>query len=231
MLLSAQPLDATSAETDQRLERPASTLQVPVRSDETDEESATRRVDYTRNERAMRDALVRRLRTSPISRITVNQITSDAHVSRGAFYLHHDSVYQLLDEVESDLMSELMEINKDFPNSQVDFWEHDAYRHFADTYRWIAANREYITVLLSPNGPADFEQKWVNAVEFVLNAKLENEDITDADREILIAAICAAWLAAIKTWNRRDQDLSAEAMARLIGRLTGGIITALRSSP
>ncbi len=192
------------------------------------DELASRRVDYARNEQAMRDALIRRLRSYPVKHITVQQLTADAHVSRGAFYLHHDSVYQLLDEVESDLMAELLEINKDFHDSSIDLWESNGYPHFLETYRWIAENRDYITVLLGQNGPPGFEQKWIEAVHSVLMAKLQNERISDADSEILVAAICAAWLAAIKTWNRRELELSATQMASLIGRLTRGVITALR---
>lgn len=72
---------------------------------------ANRRVRITRSD--LRHALYELLQKKPLNKITVQEITERANVSRGTFYLHYQDVYDMVEKIEEEYMeriqAELME--------------------------------------------------------------------------------------------------------------------------
>lgn len=57
--------------------------------------------------RRLQEALVQLLIRKPVREITVRELTDLARVSRGTFYFHYGSIYELLDRIEQDQVDQI----------------------------------------------------------------------------------------------------------------------------
>ncbi|MDR1014328.1 MAG: TetR/AcrR family transcriptional regulator [Coriobacteriales bacterium] len=77
----------------------------PARREDREPRKADRRIAYTKT--ALRGALVELMRDQHISRITVKSICLLADVNRSTFYLHYRDQYDLLHQVEQEVLETL----------------------------------------------------------------------------------------------------------------------------
>ena len=73
-------------------------------------ENEDRRVRKTKKQ--LRGALTSLLLEKDISHITVRDVADLADVNRGTFYAHYSDVYDLLHQLEDDLLSRLDEVGR-----------------------------------------------------------------------------------------------------------------------
>ena len=62
-----------------------------------------------RTRAAIREALSDMLAVKPIGKITVQELIDKANICRTTFYAHYEDIYDLLFEVENDILSEIRE--------------------------------------------------------------------------------------------------------------------------
>ena len=67
-------------------------------------EGMDRRVRKTRKQ--LRDCLILLLKEKKIQDITVRELTEMADLNRGTFYLHYKDVFDLLEQTETELLTE-----------------------------------------------------------------------------------------------------------------------------
>ena len=63
-------------------------------------------------EQKLKKSLLKYLSTTPIEKITIKEITFDARINRGTFYLHYKNINQLIAEVEDDIINGIRQILK-----------------------------------------------------------------------------------------------------------------------
>jgi len=68
-------------------------------------EKNDRRVKYTKM--VLKQSLLELIAERPISKVTIKEICDLADVNRGTFYKHYNDQYHLLDEIQSELLSEM----------------------------------------------------------------------------------------------------------------------------
>ena len=47
----------------------------------------------------------------PLHKISINELTSACHISRGTFYLYYTNIQQLLESIEEDFLKDIMTLN------------------------------------------------------------------------------------------------------------------------
>ncbi len=57
----------------------------------------------------LREALSALLLVKPLSEISIRELTENAQVSRSTFYLHYDSIYDMVRSIEDDMLSDYRE--------------------------------------------------------------------------------------------------------------------------
>lgn len=62
-----------------------------------------------RTQRHLREAFCGLIVKKPIEKITIRELTELAEVSRCTFYLHYDSIYELVKSIEEEMLSEYRE--------------------------------------------------------------------------------------------------------------------------
>lgn len=66
----------------------------------------------TRSKSAIKDALVLLLAEKEFSAITVSDIVNRANINRGTFYLHYQDKYDLLEQIQKDVLIDLSNISR-----------------------------------------------------------------------------------------------------------------------
>ena len=70
------------------------------------ENKIDRRVRYTKM--ALKQSLLELMRREPIDKITVKDVCEKADINRGTFYAHYANPYDLLAQIEDELMGEIL---------------------------------------------------------------------------------------------------------------------------
>ena len=66
-----------------------------------------------KTKKSLFDAFVELRSQKPLEKITVKEITDAAHISKQTFYLHYKDIYDLADQIESELIEQMCQ---DLPN-------------------------------------------------------------------------------------------------------------------
>ena len=74
-----------------------------------------------KTEKLIKETFLSLLKKQSLSKITVAEISRQANLGRGTFYLHYNDVYDLYENIENDLMDSLTNVfAKAFPTTNAD---------------------------------------------------------------------------------------------------------------
>lgn len=122
-----------------------------MKTDSPKESTLDRRVRKTR--RILRQCLTALLKEKKIQDITVRELSEMADINRGTFYLHYKDVYDLLEQIENELVEELQGIltrynGQDFITTPTMI--------FSELYPLVKENSDIISILMGENGDLYF---------------------------------------------------------------------------
>ncbi len=117
----------------------------------------------TLTHKRIKNSLVTLLETHKFDLITVNQIVEEAEITRSTFYRYYDDKYNLLSEIEEEILTHLYEerqkidqqfAKEDMLNVEV----------FQQLFEALEPYSETIRLLLGHNGDSSFEMKIKNEI-------------------------------------------------------------------
>ena len=103
----------------------------------------------------MDEALIALLEKKDFDYISVKEICEAADVNRSTFYLHYSDIYNLLDEVENDMLKEIKHIIETHPMGEKD----NTFTFMVDIFMVLEQNKEICKALMGDNGDANFTVK------------------------------------------------------------------------
>ncbi|MGX8700907.1 TetR/AcrR family transcriptional regulator [Caproiciproducens sp.] len=116
-----------------------------------------------KTEKAIKKAFLELMREEGFSNVTVKKIIERAEINRGTFYIHYADKYDLLNKMEDELLSSLIEITKAAPNdafkaSRISWEEIKSF--FSLFVNYVYDNGELFTLLQSDKGDPAFAVKF-----------------------------------------------------------------------
>ena len=174
------------------------------------EEIIDRRVRKTR--RVLRTCLTTLLKEKKIQDITVRELAEMADINRGTFYLHYKDVYDLMEQMELEMMTELEEM---LDYHKVPDLKQKPSLFFFDLYPLIRENADIIVCLLGENGDMNF----VNHLKQMLQERclkrwLTMKSTEDAETlEAYSAFIVSGCVGIVQYWLESGMKESPERMA------------------
>ena len=109
----------------------------------------------TRN--AIREAMTEMLAVKPLGKITVQELIDRANICRTTFYAHYEDIYDLLDEVENDILTEIREGLEELDQAPIRVEEqYPAIEAVVEVY---ARHENLIRILNGPNGDPGFDTR------------------------------------------------------------------------
>lgn len=125
-------------------------------------ETLDRRIRKTR--RVIRQCLTELLKTKRIQDITVREISEKADINRGTFYLHYRDIFDLLEQIENELLEELEDVLNHFKAS--DILSNPALV-FTRVFQLVKENSDMVGILIGQNGDINF----VNQLKDIVREK------------------------------------------------------------
>jgi len=164
----------------------------------------------------LKEALISLLEKKHISEITVKELCELADVNRSTFYAHYEHLYDLLNEMENDIISEL----KRALHSYMSVQGNNALLIIENLIEFIGSKHSTCEVLLSPNSNISFEKKIRNIVhQSLLSDWKEASLIEERYFDYISAFLISGSIEVVKTWLQNNRDQTPQEIAHLIYHL------------
>lgn len=177
-------------------------------------EKMDRRKKYTRM--VLKQSLMDLLKKKQISTITVKEVCALADINRSTFYAHYFDHYDLLEQIEEELIEDLTM----YLNSYNFEKEEEAFQMTEKLIDYFAAKQEECQTLLSDNSDSSFEQKVRHVARKYMMTNREEIAYQDEDiSEYVSSFIIGGSIAVMKEWLLNDMNKTSKEIAGIITNL------------
>lgn len=188
-------------------------------------EKTDRRILRTRNQ--LREVLLNLTKQKPIESITIKELTEQAGLNRGTFYLHYQDINDFINQFKKEILDQYYAIIKKLGH------HHKTREPFIDPpsgylrpFEYIMEHKRFFQVFMGSNGDPTFSlsmkellnQQFQNTY-LVYHRKNKVEDIP-VKHNYLFAYLSSAYVGTIQLWIQRDFDLSPHEMAVLFSEIS-----------
>lgn len=144
-------------------------------------------------------------------KITVDQISAAAGVHRSTFYFHYKDIYEILEEIEKELLEDMdrIHIEETFKGNRLD----ELARQFYDVYHQKA---EYLHILVVKRKRAEFASEYRHALENKMFSILETENHKKTILQKKVIEICISQMMEILIICADDPALNQEDMIEIL---------------
>ncbi|MBQ3262190.1 MAG: hypothetical protein IJH52_03375 [Oscillospiraceae bacterium] len=153
-----------------------------------------------RTRSAIREALTEMLAVKPIGKITVQELIDRANICRTTFYAHYEDIYDLLGEVEDDILAEIRAGLEGLDQAPIRVDEqYPAIEAVVEVY---ARHENLIRLLNGPNGDPGFDARLQDTIYDVTRQlrMVKEGEAFDAERHRLYS--CYVISGGISVLNR-----------------------------
>lgn len=165
-----------------------------------------------RTQRLLKDGLTQLMKEKPIQKISVKELTDLVNLNRGTFYLHYKDIYDLMEQLENDLLDEFLAITE--AHSATDMNGHP-FPLLLDLFKFLKKNQEFTHILLIENR----DQIFVDKLKDLLRKRcLDDWTLIFANAseelcEIYSAFILSGCIGIIENWMRTGATQPPEVIA------------------
>lgn len=115
-----------------------------------------------RTQKLLKDSLIALLKETEFKNISVKDITERADLNRGTFYLHYTDIYQLLAEIEEEILNDFERIIRNYE------WTNGV-RSLADIFtaivQYVDEHRDVCQILFENNVSNDFLSRFHTLIQ------------------------------------------------------------------
>lgn len=174
-----------------------------------------RRTRYTRT--ALKESLMGLMAQKDISKITIKELCQRADVNRSTFYAHYRDQYDLLRQIEDEILDE---INANLTG----FDMHDSggtYRILENIFCYIQDNSGFCRLLLSERGDVTFQKRVMDLCQgrYIEQWLASPRDIDPETIEYLYLYLVNGSIGVVQNWLRTGLEKTPGEMAELLLRL------------
>lgn len=169
-----------------------------------------------RTKKNIHQAMISLLTEKSFDKITINDISKKADISRGTFYLHYQDKYELVEKYQEELLEKaqlLFEITS-HENRQ---------EFFVVMLRFFSTEGELLSLLLSNNGTSEIQiqvkqlLKQNAQVNILPHLSIKISDKTE--ERYLLAYLSNAMFGLLQEWLDSEKKESPEELARIADRI------------
>jgi len=172
-----------------------------------------------RTRRLLRDALIELMQDRSTNEISVRDITTQAGVSRGTFYLHYQDKQDFLAQTMTEAITDLLNMT----NRQERFAHKESYAYYREYFRYIGENADFFKVMLGEKGVPSFRHEFIaqgirNFLTLCGDYPGENADLPSA--AFLSSYVINAHVGVVTAWLDEGMKYSPDFMAAQLSWLT-----------
>lgn len=171
-----------------------------------------------RTKKAIKNAFAELMSEKEISEITVKDIAETADVNRKTFYNYYNSVYDIVNEIENELV-----LAFDNVLSNIDFKQEmkNPYGIFEKLTGVINQDFDFYSRLMKMNHNANLMQKLYVALKDRMKASfLSQTDIEEPQLDIVVNYMISGMLSVYQSWFNSDRVESIEELSKTVSIMT-----------
>ena len=174
-----------------------------------------------KTKKLIQQSFIKILEKKPFESITIGEITKTAKINRGTFYLHFEDKYDLLEQMEQQLISDL---GAHLDKLQSSYSPHHTFEkqqeNLASTlFFFIGMHSPILKIFLSDHGRAGFHIRFRDAFSEKVSVNLEKIEGFGDKLSVPIAYffsfITSAFLGLIEQWVQNDLDKTPSEMTKI----------------
>ncbi|PKM58317.1 MAG: hypothetical protein CVU98_01620 [Firmicutes bacterium HGW-Firmicutes-3] len=171
-----------------------------------------RRVRKTK--KAIKNALLTLASDKNLSEITVTDISDIADINRKTFYAYYKDVYELIDDIENDIISKLIPLISEQDITKIIT---EPYQMFYILTNIIVEDINFYTLFLSSTVIDTTLAKVKNVFrDYALSALNGKTNVSDEMLIFIFEYIAGGLITTYKEWFRSDQSVSLEDLSKQI---------------
>lgn len=179
------------------------------------ERKPDRRVVKTK--RAIRNAFAKLLCEKDIDKITIKDIADTADINRKTFYNYYSGVYQIIDEIENEVIDNIETALEDINGEE---YLKDPYEVFDRITQAVNQDLDFYGYLMSMNSNVSLFSKLVDLLkEKTKQRVIANVDADNERLSIIIEYAISGMISAYRSWFNSDRRISLEETSRIIARI------------
>lgn len=157
----------------------------------------------------LKEKLEQALMEKPINRVTVKEICQAADINRSTFYQHYADQYELLGEIESDIILKTGEFISKIGS------ENSGLQYLVKLMAYIRENGAILSILLSPQANTTFQNRFMAMVLTRLRS-IDRAVFNSALMPYFSQFLVMGDISVIQQWIKNDFDLPDEKVAEII---------------
>lgn len=171
-----------------------------------------RRVKKTKNQ--LRLGLARLLEEKSAKDITVRELSELADINRGTFYLHYKDIFDMLEQIEGELLEDFQQVLARYPSKALNG---KPLPMLKDVFRFVSDNSDMISVFIGKNGDLAFVNKFKELVKHrCLNEWMELFNTGKTQNfEHFYSFIVSGCIGLLQNWLENGKKETPENMALL----------------
>lgn len=179
-----------------------------------------------RTKALLQGALTTLLRQKDVKDITVSELTALADVNRGTFYCHYHDIYDMVEQMESELFQEFSGVLDSYSESTL---RHGLQPILRDVFVFIGRNLKLCMALLNLERDTSFLERLKSTVQDKVTAEWRGlyHYLSDSQRNYALCFMVGGVIGLIQQWMVQDLRETPEEMAAMADRLISGGIAAM----
>lgn len=179
-----------------------------------------RRVKRTR--RLLKQGLAELLRQKHFSDISARDITEKMDLNKATFYLHYKNTYELLQDLETDLLEQAQEM---IDRYEYDETEDSMRKFFEPLLDFVVENRSVCEALFVNNASSDFTGR---VVEFIYKngteiMKKRFPKISAEDADYVLSFVAFGLIGLLRRWFEKEMSIPKEKLLNIADEMLAGI--------
>ncbi len=179
-------------------------------------EKTNRKVKYTKM--VLKESFIKLLKEKPISRITITEICEDADINRATFYAHYSDQYDLMQQIEQELIED---INRYLSDYSIKDSNPESVQKMERIFDYIQENCELCSVLLGEKGDKTFLSEVLALVQRqIVTQWTTNPSLDKEIADYLFSYATNGSVGIILKWLENGMNQSTHEMAETIIKMT-----------
>jgi AcrR family transcriptional regulator len=172
-------------------------------------EKVDRRIRKTKSQ--LKHGLAKLMMKKDISEISVKELVETVDINRSTFYLHYCDIYNLQEEIETELLTELQHILEEKP-----IGADNTFSFMEDVFAVLEKNKEICMALMGDYGDANFILKVRKIVEGNAMKQLEKQFADKVgDLRYTVSFCLSGCMGIVNQWLFENGQETPEHMAKL----------------
>ena len=182
-----------------------------------------------RTKKLLLRSLTKLMLEKKINKITVTELTELADVNRSTFYLYYKDIYDMIDQIETDMFEELTAKLKKLymPEATYD----NILSFFIYVFEFVRENSDFCKILLGPDGDSTFLNKFKVAI---MESQLPVTEMNGIGSRYYMPFFISGCIGAIQQWLEDDMQVPPKDIAVFVINLISDGVKSLNvcnSSP